>query len=128
MHQEWYFVFIQTHCTSQKQKTRSYVGGHLFLSTLKSAPGKPPTINPLLNSPILSECSILWHVMLSAAEVEIVGVFTNANNAEMLRQILLKLGHRKPPTLIQTDNTMARDIITNTVKQCKTRAMDMHFY
>ena len=66
--------------------------------------------------------------MSSAAEAEIAGVFTNAKNAEMLRQILIEMGHPQPPTPIQTNNTTARDIITNTVKQKKTQAMDMQFY
>ena len=38
------------------------------------------------------------------------------------------MGHPQPPTPIQTDNTTLRGIITNTVKQRKTRAMDMRFY
>ena len=111
-----------------KSEAQSRVGRHFFLSSPKSDPSQPPTIEPELNGPILSECSILCHVMSSAAEAEIAGVFTNAKNAEMLRQILIEMGHPQPPTPIQTDNTTARDIITNTVKQRKTRAMDMRFY
>ena len=111
-----------------ESEARSCVGGHFFLSSPKSDPNQPPTIEPELNGPILSECSILRHVMSSAAEAEIAGVFMNAKNDEMLHQILIKMGHPKPPTQIQTDNTTARDIITNTVKQRKTRAMDMRFY
>ena len=66
--------------------------------------------------------------MSSDAEAKIAGVFTNAKNPEVLRQILIKMGYSQPPTPIQTDNTTARDIITNTVKQRKTLAMDMRFY
>ena len=40
--------------------------------------------------------------MLSAAEAKIAGIFTNAINAEMIRQILHELGHPQPPTPIQT--------------------------
>ena len=109
-------------------EARSRVGGHFFLSTPASDPCKPPTSEPSLNGPILSECSVLRHVMSSAAEAELAGVFINAKNAEMLRQILFEMGHPQPPTPIQTDNTTACGIVTNTVKQRKTRAMDMRFY
>ena len=66
--------------------------------------------------------------MSSAVEAEIDAVFTNTKNAEMLRQIFIEMGHPQPPTPIQTDNTTAQDIITNSIKQQKTRAMDMRFY
>ena len=65
--------------------------------------------------------------MLFVDKVEIAGVFTTQKNAEMIQQILIKMGHPQLPTPIQTDNATAQDIITNTVKQCKTRAMDMCF-
>ena len=59
-------------------KAQSQVRGHFFLSSSKSDPNKPPAIKPALNGPILSECSVLCHMMSSAAEAEIAGVFTNA--------------------------------------------------
>ena len=109
-------------------EARSQAGGHFFLSSPKSDPNNPPTTEPDLNGPILSECSILRHVMSSAAEAEIAALYVNAKNAEMLRQNLIEMVHPQPPTPLQTDNTTARDIVTNTVKQRKTRAMDMRFY
>ena len=66
--------------------------------------------------------------MLSAAEAEIAGVFKKLKNAKMIRQIIMELGHPHSPTPIQTDNTMARNIIINTAKQRKTRVMDVRFY
>ena len=78
----------------------SRVDGHYFLSTPVSDPNKPPKSDPQLNGSIVAQCSILRYVMSSAAKAEIAGVFLNAKNAEMIRQILIKLGHPQPPTPI----------------------------
>ena len=44
-----------------------------------------------------------------------------------LRMMLEELGHKQPLTLVQTDNTTACDIVSNTVKQKRTHTMDMYF-
>ena len=119
---------VQSHALYiMETKARSRDGKHFFLSTLQSDSNKPPTIDPPLNVPILLGCSILQHVMLFVDKAEIAGVFTAQKNSEMIQQILIKMGYPQLPMPIQTDNTTAQDIITNTVKQCKTRAMDMCF-
>ena len=66
--------------------------------------------------------------MSSATEAELAALYIMAREAVYLRIILEEMGHKQPPTPIQTDNTTAQSIITNTVKQKKTRAMDMRFY
>ena len=38
------------------------------------------------------------------------------------------LGHQQPPTSIITDNAVAKGIINRTVKQQKSKAMDMLYY
>ena len=38
------------------------------------------------------------------------------------------MGHPQPPTPIKTDNTTARGIITGTIKQKRSKAIDMRFY
>jgi hypothetical protein len=38
------------------------------------------------------------------------------------------LGHPQPPTPIQTDNSTAAGIATDSVKQKRSKAMDMQFY
>ena len=97
-------------------KARLQVGGHFYLSTLQSDTNQPPTTDPPLNGPILSECLILQQVVSSPAEAKIAGVFTNAKKYEIIFQVLIKMGHPQPPTPIQADNTTARDVITNAVK------------
>jgi hypothetical protein len=41
---------------------------------------------------------------------------------------LEKLGHPQPPTLLETDNTTATGYSNGTIKQKRTKAMDMRFY
>jgi hypothetical protein len=38
------------------------------------------------------------------------------------------LGHSQPPTPLETDNTTATGYSNGTIKQKRTRAMDMRFY
>ena len=52
----------------------------------------------------------------------------NAKFAAPLRTTLEELGHPQPPTPIKTDNTTANGIINGTVKQQRSKAIDMRFY
>jgi hypothetical protein len=66
--------------------------------------------------------------MASAAEAEVAGIYMNAQLAVSYRNCLIEVGHPQPPTPIRTDNTTARGIITGTIKQKRSKAIDMHFY
>ena len=66
--------------------------------------------------------------MSSAAEAELGALFHNAKDAATLRNILLAMDHPQPATPIQTDNACANGIANDTVKQKRSRAMDMRFY
>jgi hypothetical protein len=65
------------------------------------------TDKKLTNGPILIISKVLRHVMSSAAEVEIGAVFINAKEGAVLRTTLEELGHKHPPTPMETDNTTA---------------------
>jgi hypothetical protein len=52
----------------------------------------------------------------------------NAQEACSLRTTLEDLGHLQPPIRIQTDNECAMGILNDTVKQKRSRAIDMRFY
>ena len=52
----------------------------------------------------------------------------NCKEATVLRQTLIEMGHPQLPTLIQTDNACAAGIANDTVKQRRSKAMDMRFY
>jgi hypothetical protein len=66
--------------------------------------------------------------MSSAAEAEIGAVFINAKEGAVLRTTLEELGHTQPPTTMETDSTTATGYSNGTIKQKRTKAMDMRFY
>jgi hypothetical protein len=73
-------------------------------------------------------CKVLKHVMSSAAEAEIGAVFINAKEGAVLSTTLEELGHKQPPTPMETDNTTATEYSNGTIKQKRTKAMNMFFY
>jgi hypothetical protein len=79
----------------------------------------------LTNGAILIVSKVLKHVMPSAAEAEIGAVFINAKEGAVLRTTLEELGHKQPPTPMKTDNTTATGYINGTIKQKRTKAMDI---
>jgi hypothetical protein len=82
----------------------------------------------LTNGAILMISKVLKHVMSSAAESEIGAVFINAKEGVVLRTTLQELGHKQPPTPMETDNITATGYSNGTIKQKRTKAMDMQFY
>jgi hypothetical protein len=79
--------------------------------------GAPQVISQIMNN-----------VLASAAEAEVGGLFINSQAACPLRTTLTKLGHTQPPTIIVTDNECAKGIANGTVKQKRSKAIDMRFY
>jgi hypothetical protein len=66
--------------------------------------------------------------MSSAAEAEIGAVFINAKEFAVLRTTLEELGHPRPPTPLETVNITDKGYRNGTIKQKRTKAMDMRFY
>jgi hypothetical protein len=71
---------------------------------------------------------IIKAVMSSAAEAELGGLFINTKTAVPISTMLEELGHKQPPTPIQTDNSTACGVVTNKIQPKATKAMDMRFY
>jgi len=114
-----------------ESKARSRAGGYFYLSSRPRDPTSPPSPNdppPPHNGPIHIHCSILREICSSAAEAELGALFHNGKEACPLRIALEELGHTQPPTPLQTDNSTAFGVINDTVKQRRTKAMDMRFY
>jgi hypothetical protein len=63
----------------------------------------------LTNGVILIISKVLKHVMPSAAEAVIGAVFINAKEGAFLRTTLEELGHKQPPTPMETDNISPQD-------------------
>jgi hypothetical protein len=88
----------------------------------------PKNDKKLTNGAILIVSKVLKHVLSSAAEAEIGAVVINAKEGAVLRTTLEELGHKQRPTPMETDNTTATGYINGTIKQKRTKAMDMRFY
>ena len=102
---------------------KSRISGFFYLA---EHPDK--TTQPTLNGAILVECKTLRHVVTSAAEAEIAGVFHNAQISIVIRRILEALNHPQPPTPIKTDNSTANGFIHNNIHQKRSKSWDMRYY
>jgi hypothetical protein len=112
-------------------KARSRVAGYHYLSDAPRDPTKPPApdaLPPPLNGAINVPCKILREVLSSAAEAELGGLFHNGKEAVPERITLEELGHPQPATPMVTDNSTATGIANDSMKQKRSKAMDMRFY
>ena len=66
--------------------------------------------------------------MASAAEAEYGALFLNGQAAVPIRTTLIEMHHPQPPTPIQVDNSTAVGIANNSIKQTRSKAMDMCFH
>jgi len=82
----------------------------------------------LFNGSIYVLAKIIKNVMGSAAEAECGGLYMNAKQAIPERMTLIELGHPQPATPLKTDNSTADGIMNSTVKQQRSKAIDMRFY
>lgn len=106
-----------------ERKARSRSGGLFFMSSSFN-----PTNGAKVNGAIHVLSAIMKNVLSSAAEAEVAALFENSQEACSRRTTLAELGHPQPPTPIQTDNSIAHGIVNDTVKQKRSKAMDMRFY
>ena len=114
-----------------EKRARSRAGGLFFLSSKLSPPNIAPlpnSIPPPNNGAVHVHSSIISAVMPSATEAETGALFYNGKEAAMLRNSLRDMGHPQTATPIQTDNACAAGIANETVKQRRSKAMDMRFY
>jgi hypothetical protein len=100
---------------------RSCLGGLFFF-------GNKSPKQDTLNGSILNIASIIKKVVASAAESEVGACFHNAQSCAPLRVTLTELGHTQPPTPIRTDNSIAFGILNETIKQKRSKSMDMRYH
>ena len=86
------------------------------------------TTYPNNNGAVLTIAQIIKAVMSSAAEAELGALYINCREAIPAHQLLEEMGHKQPPTPMQTDITTALGVITNTINHKRTKAMDMRFH
>jgi hypothetical protein len=80
------------------------------------------------NGTILATTTIMKSVLSLAAEAEIGALFKNCKKVMILRTTLEEMGWPQPATPMQTDNSTACGIASDTIKQQRSRAIDMRFY
>jgi hypothetical protein len=99
---------------------QSRLGGLFFL-------GNKSPEQDTLNGSILNVAAVIKNVVASAAE-SVGACFHNAQSGAPLRVTLTELGHTQPPTPLQTDNSTAYGIVNETIKQKRSKAMDMRYH
>ena len=111
-----------------EEGARSRARGHFFLTDQLVKNGNKPLTLPTNNGTIHTLCQIINTVMSSAAEAEISATFRNAKDALPIRTTLEEFGHPQPTTPMQVDNTTLVGFANNTIKQKRSKAIDMRFY
>jgi hypothetical protein len=113
IHSDTYYLSVSN--------ARSRLGGLFFL-------GNKSPKQDMLNGSILNLASVIKNVVASAAESEVGACFHNAQSGAPLRVTLTELGHTQPPTPLCTDNSTAFGIFNETIKQKRSKAMDMRYH
>ena len=80
------------------------------------------------NGPVLTISNIMKNVTAAASEAELGGDFWNAREGDYLVTTLEEMDCPQPPLHVVTDNSTASGIANRTVKQKRSKAMDMRFY
>jgi hypothetical protein len=100
---------------------RSPLGGHFFCGY------KPPNEDNL-NGSILNVAAVIKNLVASVAESEIGACFQNAQRGAPVRITLIELGHKQPVTPLRTDKSTAFRILNETIKQKRSKAMDIIYH
>jgi hypothetical protein len=90
--------------------------------------GDKPPQEDTINGSILNVASVIKSVVASAAESEVGACFQDAQIGAPLRVTLTELGHKQPPTPLRKDNSTAFGILNKTIKQKRSKAMDMRYH
>ena len=80
------------------------------------------------NVSVLTVAKIIKAVMSSAAESKLGALFINCHKDIPARQALKEMGHKQPPTPIQTDNTTTYGFVTNNIASKRLKSMDMQIH
>jgi hypothetical protein len=100
---------------------RSRLGGLFFCGDKSPEQDK-------LNGSILNVASVIKNMVASVAESEVGACFHNAQSGAPLRVTLTELGHIQPPTPLRTYNSTAFGILNETIKQKRSKSMDMRYH
>ena len=87
-----------------------------------------PTNCPRLNGSIHSISQIMSNVMGLASEEDIGATYINGQEAVPIHTLFRELGHPQPAMPIQVKNSTADGFANNTIKQKRSKEIDMRFY
>jgi hypothetical protein len=104
----------------RKPNARIRAGGHFFLSSNSTIPQN--------NRAVLNIVHIIKHVISSATEAELAGLYIMAREAVYIRIVLEEMGHKQPPTPLQTDIAMAEAVTNGKMQPKCTKSMDMKLH
>ena len=104
-----------------ESKARSRAGGHFYLGNKETKPD-------IDNGAILNPTGILRHVASAASEAEYGALFVNGKEGTIMRNTLDGMGYPQPSTVIVTDNSTADGIANDTIKQQRSRTIDMRYH
>ncbi len=82
---------------------------------------------PPNNGAVFTILQIIKAVMSLAAEAKIGPLYINCHEAVPAWHILEFMGHKQPPTPMQTDNTTALGVVNKNVMK-KSKSMDMKYH
>ena len=105
---------------NNESKARSRAGSHICLS--ENDP------NPKWNGDILTIAQIIKFVMSSATEAGLGAIYITAKEMVPIRQTLMEMGWKQPPSPIQTNNSTAARVVNKTIIQRKIKSMDLRFH
>jgi len=111
-------IFLTALRTGTAQ-AHSRAGGYHYLGS---------TSGKAFNTPVFVQAKVIKNVMASAAEAEVAALYLNAQEAPPIRQCLVEMGHPQLATKMNTDNQTATGIVNGTIKQRRSKAIDMQFY
>jgi hypothetical protein len=103
-----------------RSKSRSVAGGIAYLGDADN----PTTENGMIHS----MSSIIDVIVASAGEAEYGTAFIYAQHGVWFRQIATAMGHPQPATPILCDNKFAIGLATDTIKQKRSKSIDMRFH
>jgi hypothetical protein len=103
-----------------RSRARSVAGAIFFLGNHND----PTSINGSIH--VFS--SMIPCVVASAGEAQYAALFAAGQHAASIRTTLSDMGYPQGPTIIMCDNTSAIGIATDSIKQKRSKAIDMRFH
>jgi hypothetical protein len=107
------------------------MSSHFILSSRPANPTRQPLATdtpPPENGTVHTNSTILKVIVASAAEAETGGMFYNSQDAVPMLIALEEMGHPQPATHIRGDNSTTIGITNRTIKQRRSKAMDMRYF